>query len=121
MSIRLECHRSRTWLSALALVSLAYTTSGCGGSPAKAPAEASPAAAAPADAADASLPPPAYESALPEGVRSILFQKFTGDFDQMVARRVVRAGVTFNRTFYFVDKGVQRGAAYEFAKASRTT
>ncbi len=33
----------------------------------------------------------------------------------MVKRRLIRLGVTFNRTFYFVDKGVQRGAAHEYA------
>jgi membrane-bound lytic murein transglycosylase MltF len=117
MSSRLGFHFSRTCLGALALVVLAYASSACGGSPAKAPADASPAAAAPADAADASLPPPAFESGLPEGVRSILFKTFTGDFDQMVARRLVRAGVTFNRTFYFVDKGEQRGVSYELGRA----
>jgi membrane-bound lytic murein transglycosylase MltF len=106
MSTRLAHHRPRTWLGAFALVSLAYATSGCS-SPAKAPA----------DAADASVPPPAYGSGLPEGVRSILFQTFTGDFDQMVAHRIIRVGVTFNRTFYFVDKGVQRGAIYEMGLA----
>jgi ABC-type amino acid transport substrate-binding protein len=98
-------------------VSLAYATSGCGGGPAKAPAEASPVAAAPADTADAPLPPPAYESGLPEGVRDMLFKPFTGDLDQMVARRLVRVGVTYNRTFYFVDRGVQRGASYELGQA----
>ncbi len=117
MMSRLRSHRSRAWLGAFALVSLAYAAGGCGGGPAKAPADASPAAAAPGDAADGSLPPPAYESGLPEGVRAVLFQKFTGDFDQMAARRVVRMGVTFSRTFYFVDKGVQRGAAYEMGQA----
>ena len=30
--------------------------------------------------------------------------------------KVVRVGVTFNRTFYFVDKGVQRGVAYDFGR-----
>ena len=34
----------------------------------------------------------------------------------MVERRLVRIGVTFNRTFYFVDKGVQRGVSYEYAQ-----
>ena len=29
-------------------------------------------------------------------------------------RRAVRIGVTFNRTFYFIDRGVQRGIAYEY-------
>ena len=31
----------------------------------------------------------------------------------MVKRRIVRAGVTFNRTHYFIDRGQQRGVAYE--------
>ncbi len=47
----------------------------------------------------------------------MLGKTFTGDLDQMVARRMIRVGVTFNRTFYFVDHGVQRGMAYEFGKA----
>jgi membrane-bound lytic murein transglycosylase MltF len=34
----------------------------------------------------------------------------------MVQRRLVRIGVTFNRTHYFVDQGVQRGVAYEYGK-----
>jgi membrane-bound lytic murein transglycosylase MltF len=63
------------------------------------------------------VPPPAVEAALPEGVRAIAAAPFKGDFDQMVARRLIRVGVAANRTFYFVDKGVQRGAAYEMAQA----
>jgi membrane-bound lytic murein transglycosylase MltF len=54
---------------------------------------------------------------LPEAVRAIVSNRFTGDFDQMVARRLVRVGVTFNRTFYYVDKGVQRGVSYEMGQA----
>ena len=111
-------------MGALALVSLAYASQGCGDRPANAPAGAppapagaSPAAAVPADDAAAPLPPTAYEAALPEGVRARLFEKFTGDFDQMVARRLIRVGTPFNRTFYFVDKGVQRGMAYELGLA----
>jgi membrane-bound lytic murein transglycosylase MltF len=51
--------------------------------------------------------------ALPEEVRGLLDQPFTGDFDQMVKRRLIRAGVVFNRTMYFIDRGEQRGMAYE--------
>ncbi len=40
-------------------------------------------------------------------------ERFTGDLDEMVKRRIIRAGVTFNRTHYFIDKGEQRGMAYE--------
>ncbi len=40
-------------------------------------------------------------------------QPFTGDFDEMVKRRLIRAGVVFNRTQYFIDRGQQRGVSYE--------
>jgi len=72
--------------------------------------------AAPTAAADDALPTPAYESALPEAIRAELNKPFKGDLDEMVKRRLVRAGVTYNRTNYFVDHGVQRGVAYEYAK-----
>ena len=67
-----------------------------------------------AKAADETLPsvPHPYE-ALPETTRGILATQFTGDYDEMVKRRVIRAGVAVNRTHYFIDKGVQRGIAYE--------
>jgi membrane-bound lytic murein transglycosylase MltF len=106
---------SRTWLAAIAIAGLASAIGACGGS--KAPDETAQKAAAPASDADAPLPPPAYETGLPESVRSVLSAPFTGDFDQMVKRRLIRVGVTYNRTFYFGDQGVQRGAAYEFGKA----
>jgi membrane-bound lytic murein transglycosylase MltF len=83
-------------------------------------ATASPAPAAtaaqPAENADTPLPPSELETQLPEAVREAVLKPFTGDFDEMVARKAVRVGVTFNRTFYFVDKGVQRGVAYEYGR-----
>jgi membrane-bound lytic murein transglycosylase MltF len=121
-----ESHSSRTWLAVLVLASLVYGTNGCDRAPAPPQADAAKTAPAstavqaavpPDDADDLPIPLPAYEAALPEGVRSRLFEKFTGDFDQMVPRRVIRVGTTFNRTFYFVDKGMQRGAAYELGQA----
>jgi membrane-bound lytic murein transglycosylase MltF len=115
---------SQSWLVAIAFVILASAIGGCGrntpgtpGETPKASAAATQPAAASDDALDASLPPPAYEAALAEGMRSLISTPFTGDFDQMAARRLIRVGITYNRTFYFVEKGVQRGAAYEFAKA----
>jgi membrane-bound lytic murein transglycosylase MltF len=117
MLTRPEGHRARAWQGALALATLAYVTGGCDGSPAKAPAGAPPTAAAPTDAAAAPLPPPAYEAALPAGVRAHLYERSTGDLDQMAKRRMIRVGTTFNRTFYFVDNGIQRGAAYELGQA----
>ena len=59
--------------------------------------------------------PPAkgpYE-ALPESLRQIIDQPFTGDLDALVNRRLIRVGVTFNRTHYFIDAGQQRGLTYE--------
>ncbi len=108
------------WGMVFALAALAFLAGGCGGKSVEAPAPASSATVAPAaaaDVADEPLSPPAYETALPEAVRAVLGQPFTGDLDQMVTRRLVRVGVAANRTFYFVDRGVQRGAAYEMGVA----
>jgi membrane-bound lytic murein transglycosylase MltF len=63
---------------------------------------------------DEPLPPPASPyDVLPEDVRPLLDTEFTGDLDQMVKRRIIRAGVVFNRTQYFIDHGDQKGMAYE--------
>jgi membrane-bound lytic murein transglycosylase MltF len=113
MLIRFASQSSRPWLAAIALVGLVSAMGACRGGTPSAPAETTK---APASEAEAPLPP-AYEAALPEGVRSLIAAPFTGDFDQMIARRLIRVGVTYSRTFYFADKGVQRGAAYEYAKA----
>lgn len=43
-------------------------------------------------------------------------QRF-GDFDIMKKERIIRALVPYSLTFYFVDKGVQHGASYEYLKA----
>jgi membrane-bound lytic murein transglycosylase MltF len=94
---------------------------GCSGSKQETVPDAAAAATAATVAAekaieDAPLPPLASETALSEGVRAELNEVFKGDLDEMVKRRLVRVGVTYNRTFYFVNKGEQRGAAYEYIK-----
>lgn len=66
-------------------------------------------------AAEESLPPP-LESALPADLRARLDEPYTGDLGGMVKRRIVRIGVSFNRTHYFIDQGVQRGSSYEYGK-----
>jgi len=99
-------------------VSLALAAFGCGGRPATKAPEGTPApAASPIAVAEEAVPPPAYETALPESLREHLYDRFTGDLDQMVERRMIRVGTSYNRTFYFVDKGVQRGVVYEMADA----
>ena len=62
------------------------------------------------------LPPSDLETQLPRSVREAVLKPFTGDLDELVKRRAVRIGVTFNRTFYFIDRGVQRGIAYEYGQ-----
>ena len=60
--------------------------------------------------------PPTSSPELPPSVRDVVLKPFTGDLDALVKRRAVRVGVTFNRTFYFVDRGVQHGIAYEYGQ-----
>src|SRR5918993_134078 len=72
-------------------------------SPTTPAASASPASASPT-ATDAPIPnTPSPFDALPESVRAELDKPFTGDFAEMVKRRAIRVGVTFNRTHYFID------------------
>ena len=74
--------------------------------PAPVEAQAPPRATAKAPAASAKPLPSA----------DLLFQPWTGDLDGMVKRRRVRVLVAYNKTHYFIDKGVQRGAAYDTFK-----
>jgi membrane-bound lytic murein transglycosylase MltF len=41
---------------------------------------------------------------------------WTGDLDAMIERRIIRILVVHSKTFYFVDKGVQRGASYDMGR-----
>jgi membrane-bound lytic murein transglycosylase MltF len=45
-----------------------------------------------------------------------IMEKFTGDLDEMVKRRYIRVAVTYSKTHYFIERGVQRGATYEATK-----
>jgi membrane-bound lytic murein transglycosylase MltF len=72
-------------------------------------------------ATEATIPDTASPyDALPEAARVAMTKPFTGDFDAMATRRVIRAGVTFNRTHYFIDKGEERGLTYESLKRFET-
>jgi membrane-bound lytic murein transglycosylase MltF len=46
-------------------------------------------------------------------VDTIVTKKWTGDLPGMIERRQIRVLVTYNKTSYFIDKGVQRGVAYD--------
>ena len=39
---------------------------------------------------------------------------WTGDLDGMIQRRLIRVLTVYSKTFFFVDKGVQRGAVVDF-------
>lgn len=54
---------------------------------------------------------PAVKSGLPPA--NVSAKPWIGDFDGMVKRRVVRVLVPYSKTFYFVDRAVQRGIAFE--------
>jgi len=109
--------RFPTWFGAAVLLVASSVGAGAGRAEPKAPHEVPQTAATSASETEIPLPPPAFEAALPEDIRALLTAPFTGDLDQMVKRRLIRVGVTYNRTFYFAEKGVQRGACAEFAKA----
>jgi membrane-bound lytic murein transglycosylase MltF len=105
---------TRTLVALVALI-----TAACSGQNSATPPPAQPAPAAqPAASAD-DTPLPETQSpyeALPENARLVMDKPFTGDFDEMIKRRLIRFGVTFNRTHYFIDAGQERGLTSEYLK-----
>ncbi len=119
--MKIHCTQSGVRCGVVALLVAAAAAACSGQKEAEAPAQAPPAttAATPSAAADDDAPIPATASpydALPEGVQAVMDKPFTGDFDALVKRRSIRVGVTFNRTHYFIDRGQERGLAFESLK-----
>jgi membrane-bound lytic murein transglycosylase MltF len=56
-------------------------------------------------------------AAQPADVLSALEKRATGDLDEMLAKRRIRVLLVHSKTFYFVDRGRQRGATYDFVRA----
>jgi membrane-bound lytic murein transglycosylase MltF len=111
-------HATSVTIRAAAVLFVVATATGCSNQKEAAPAATSAAPAASPGATD-EAPIPATVSpydALPEGVRTVMNRPFTDDFDAMVARRMIRVAVTFNRTHYFIDKGQERGLTFESLK-----
>src|SRR5262245_44445109 len=65
-------------------------------------------------------PAPAKEPAAKPGQglppAGVTAKPWTGDYDGMIKRRLIRALVPYSKTFYFVDKAVQRGLSYEITR-----
>lgn len=49
----------------------------------------------------------------PFDVAGRIMQPLTGDYDEMVGRRIIRVLVVFGKTSYFIDRGRQRGITYD--------
>ena len=108
------------------LVLLLATVAACGGTadsappaasaaPGTTPATSTPAVTPPPDGAP--IPPTASPfDVLPDGLQKTLDRPFTGDLNEQIKRRMIRVGVTYNRTHYFVDQGQERGLTYESMK-----
>jgi membrane-bound lytic murein transglycosylase MltF len=62
-------------------------------------------------------PPEADAEAAPQGLEHGVSKPWLGDFDGMLERRQVRILVVPSRTYYFVDRGTQRGLSYDRGKA----
>ncbi len=110
----LACVQRRPATAAALVVLVLAAGPGCRGGNDE--AKAGVAATPPATADESFAEAPSPYDALPPAVREAMDKSFTGDLDGMIERRVIRAGVTFNRTHYFIDKGQQRGATYEAVK-----
>jgi len=91
--------KTRTFSAALT-ATLLLLAAGAG---AQAPAKPPTKAAAPSAQTDYALP-------------DITAKKWTGDLDGMIKRRQVRILVPYSKTFYFVDRGTQRGLAYDVGR-----
>lgn len=97
-------HRSfviGTWLAALVMVS--------GGFPQPGGSRHSPAQESPPPA-EQEATSPAEQRAL---ARGRIVEPWTGDLDGMIERGYIRVATVYSKTFYFIDRGVERGMVYE--------
>ena len=95
-----------TWnFSHMLMVALALAAGSALAQPA-APSKPATAAAAPAKAGEAAAP----------RKLQIANKAWTGDFDKMLERRIIRIYAPFSRSLYFSDKGRERGIAVELAR-----
>ena len=60
--------------------------------------------------------PPAPSSRPDFALPNVTAKQWTGDLDGMITRRQIRILVPYSKTLYFVDRGTQRGLAYEVGR-----
>ncbi len=72
-------------------------------------------ASAPAFGQPAGQAPAAAGTTRPRGLL-IKNEPWTGDFDAMLARRMIRVLVPYSRTLYFIDRGHERGLTGELVR-----
>jgi membrane-bound lytic murein transglycosylase MltF len=99
---------------ALSVCGLAALLAGCG--PEKPPAGPQPVVAAEPSSGGEVAELPEAPSPL-DSIAPKLLAPWTGDFDGMVERRVLRVLVAPSKTYYFVENGRQRGATFEALSA----
>ena len=104
--------RAGFWAHALLLMLLG--PGAAAGQTAQKPAAPPPAQKPPAQTPSASAPSTAAQRTA--AASSSAVKPWTGDLDGMVKRRVIRVATTYNRTHYFIDRGVQRGLVHDAFK-----
>ena len=57
--------------------------------------------------------PPAQKGA---ALGNVVTRSWTGDLDGMIKRRQIRILTAYSKTFYFTDRGTQRGLAYDLGQ-----
>ena len=110
-------------LAAALTVILVVLMAGCGGAPAPSKTDESQASAPAAGVPDAANPPSEGENSADvttDPMTAKIMAPWTGDFDGMAKRRVVRALVNYSKTFYFVDRGDQRGISADALREFET-
>jgi membrane-bound lytic murein transglycosylase MltF len=62
------------------------------------------------------VPVRAVDKVVASEVVQKIVKPWTGDYDEMIQRRLIRVLVPYSKTFYFIDGVEQRGTAYEAFK-----
>jgi membrane-bound lytic murein transglycosylase MltF len=83
-----------------------------------------PSTSAPPAQKEEAAPPPAAQDRAGEGtaqqptdaVMRLVAQKWTGDLDGMIQRRIIRVLTTYSKTNYFIDLATQRGLVYDTSR-----